>query len=122
MDITIMNTFLKLPSRRLYTWRSPADNNQRIVRNQIDFVMVNRKYRNAIVSCKTYPGADIPSDHNLLLARTNLRLKNIVKGKPSKIADMRKLKQDNVLQEAKQETQNYIRKQQPRSRNRRPVE
>ena len=64
--------------------------------------MVNRKYRNAIVSCKTYPGADIPSDHNLLLARTNLRLKKIVKGKPSKIADMRKLKQDNVLQETKE--------------------
>ena len=102
MDITIMNTFFKLPPRRLYTWRSPADNNQRIVRNQIDFVMVNRKYRNAIVSCKTYPGADIPSDHNLLLARTNLRLKKIVKGKPSKIADMRKLKQDNVLQETKE--------------------
>ena len=71
IDITIMNTFFKLPPRRLYTWRSLADNNQRIVRNQIDFVMVNRKYRNAIVSCKTYPSADIPSDHNLLLARTN---------------------------------------------------
>lgn len=27
-DITIMNTFFKLPPRRLYTWRSPADNNQ----------------------------------------------------------------------------------------------
>lgn len=102
MDITIMNTFFKLPLRRLYTWRSPADNNHRIVRNQIDFVMINRKYRNAITSCKTYPGADIPSDHNLLLARTKLRLKKIVRKKTSKNVDTRKLKQDNVFQQTKE--------------------
>lgn len=102
MDIAIMNTFFKLPPRRLYTWRSPADNNNRIVRNQIDYIMINRRYRNAVVSCKTYPGADIPSDHNLLLARTKLRLKKIDKRKPSKVADMRKLKQDHIFQQTKE--------------------
>jgi len=106
MDFTIMNTFFKLPDRRLYTWRSPADNNNRIVRNQIDFVMINRRYRNTVVSCKTYPGADIPSDHNLLLARTKLRLKKILKKMPPRGIDIQKLKEDNILQQTKERLNN----------------
>ncbi|XP_060523267.1 craniofacial development protein 2-like [Cylas formicarius] len=51
MNFTIMNTFFKLPSRRLYTWKSPADSSHRIIRNQIDFIMINRRYRNTVVSC-----------------------------------------------------------------------
>lgn len=101
MNFTIMNTFFKLPPRRLYTWRAPTDSNDRIVRNQIDFIMINKKYRNAVTSCKTYPGADIPSDHNLLLARTKLRLKKVGKGRPLRGADMQKLKQHTVFQQTK---------------------
>lgn len=52
------------------------------------------------VDCKTYRGADIPSsDYNLF---TKLRLNKIGKKRPYNIADMRKLKQDNVVQQAKE--------------------
>ncbi|XP_030746820.1 uncharacterized protein LOC115875493 [Sitophilus oryzae] len=108
-DFTIMNTFFKLPPRRLYTWKSLADCNHRIVRNQIDFVMINRKYRNSVTSCKTYPGADIPTDHNLLLARIRLRLKKIVKKRPSKRLDVRKLQQEIILQRTKDTINNELR-------------
>lgn len=59
MKYTIMNTFLKLPSRFLYTWKSTADNHYKIGRNEIDFVIISRKYRKPVASCETYPG-DIP--------------------------------------------------------------
>ena len=74
-DMIITNTFFKLPNRRLYTWKSPQDNDNNIVRNQIDFLLVNERYRNSIKSVKTYPGADVYSDHNLLLARLHIKLK-----------------------------------------------
>ncbi|KAH1021288.1 hypothetical protein HUJ04_010822 [Dendroctonus ponderosae] len=59
-----------------YTWKSPADNEQNIVMNQIDFITVNRRFRNAVTSVlKTYPGAAVPSDHILLLSTLRLHLK-----------------------------------------------
>lgn len=65
-DLVIMNTFFKLPPRRLYTWKAPKDGkNGTIIRNQIDYIMVNQRYRNSCKVAKTYPGADIDSDHNL---------------------------------------------------------
>lgn len=65
----IIKVCQELRPRKLFT---PTNNNQRIVRNQIDFMMIKRKYRNVVMSCKTYPGADILSAHNLLLVPTKL--------------------------------------------------
>jgi|UniRef100_A0A2S2QFY1 exonuclease III len=60
--LTVMNTCFKLPKRRLYTWKSPADTKEHVIRNQIDYILINNRYRNAIQSVKTYPGANVPSD------------------------------------------------------------
>ncbi|CAG4984092.1 unnamed protein product [Colias eurytheme] len=67
-DFIVANTFFKLPPRRLYTWRSPADKTDKIVRNQIDYLLISKRHRNSIKSAKTYPGADIGSDHNPVVA------------------------------------------------------
>jgi|UniRef100_A0A2S2QZA4 endonuclease/exonuclease/phosphatase family metal-dependent hydrolase len=63
--LTVMNTCFKLPKRRLYTWKSPAVTQMHLVRNQIDYILINSRYKNAIQTVKTYPEADVPSDHNL---------------------------------------------------------
>lgn len=63
-QLVVANTFFQLPPRRIYTWSSPADREDAIVRNQIDYILINSRYRNAFSSVKTYPGADIQSDHN----------------------------------------------------------
>lgn len=73
--MVISNTLFRLPSRRLYTWRSPADKPGGIVRNQIDFILVNQRFRNSIISAKTYPGADVPSDHNALICVLRVKLR-----------------------------------------------
>ena len=63
-NFVIANTLFKLPKRRLYTWRSPADKEGQILRNQIDYVLIKQRYKNAIISAKTYPSADIGLGHN----------------------------------------------------------
>ncbi|XP_046988576.1 craniofacial development protein 2-like [Schistocerca americana] len=78
-NLSITNTFFKLPKRRLYTWKSPRDCNEEVCRNQIDFILINKRYKNSIHGVKTYPGADIFSDHNLLVAKFHVKLKAMQK-------------------------------------------
>ncbi|XP_030753190.1 craniofacial development protein 2-like [Sitophilus oryzae] len=75
----ICNTWFKLPARRLYTWKSPQDSKQNPIRNQIDYILAPKRYRNGVLSAKTYPGADVGSDHNPVVARIRMRLKKIVR-------------------------------------------
>uniref|UniRef100_A0A8D8Z4U1 Craniofacial development protein 2 n=1 Tax=Cacopsylla melanoneura TaxID=428564 RepID=A0A8D8Z4U1_9HEMI len=91
-NLIVLNTFYKLPHRRLYTWTSPRDNGEdTIIRNQIDYILVNKRFRNSFTSVKTYPGADIKSDHNPLVGEYRTKWKKIQK-KTIKKHDMRKLK------------------------------
>ena len=55
----VMNTYFRQPPRRTWTWMSPGDQ----TRNQIDYITVNKRFRNAVIAARTYPGADCNSDH-----------------------------------------------------------
>uniref|UniRef100_A0A8D8VL77 Craniofacial development protein 2 n=2 Tax=Cacopsylla melanoneura TaxID=428564 RepID=A0A8D8VL77_9HEMI len=92
-DLVAMNTFFELPPRRLYTWKHPKDGkNGHLIRNQIDYILVNQRYRNSCKMAKTYPGADISSDHNLLAADFRIKWKKLkIKGM-SKTYDRMKIK------------------------------
>lgn len=70
-NLIITNTIFQQHPRRLYTWTSPDGN----TRNQIDFILTQQKWRSAITSTKTLPGADCDTDHELLVADFKLRLK-----------------------------------------------
>ncbi|XP_030751542.1 uncharacterized protein LOC115879046 [Sitophilus oryzae] len=107
-DSVIMNTFFQLPPRRLYTWKSPADSPQKMNRNQIDFIIINKRYQNSVKSVKTYPGADILSDHNLLLSKIKIRLKKTRKRNPQKRLDTQRLKDNTTRMEVKEELNNNI--------------
>ena len=54
-----MNTWFQHHQRHLYTWKSLGDG----VRNKIDYITMNKRFRNAITQVKWYPGADCGSDH-----------------------------------------------------------
>lgn len=69
-DMVIGNTLFKQHPRRLFTWKSPGDR----VRNQIDYIMINRRYRNAMLNCHTYPSADCGTDHIMLVAKCRITL------------------------------------------------
>ena len=67
-NMMIANIYFQHPKRRLCTWRSPGD----IYRNQIDFILINKRFRNAVKQARTYPGADVGSDHNPLMIKMNM--------------------------------------------------
>ncbi|KAK3786272.1 hypothetical protein RRG08_002016 [Elysia crispata] len=66
-----MNTYFQLPKRQLNTWKSPAD----IARYQIDYILISQRVRQSTKRCRTYPGADIGSDHNPVVAQMKGKLK-----------------------------------------------
>ncbi|XP_042883267.1 uncharacterized protein LOC122260182 [Penaeus japonicus] len=55
----ITNTCFQDHPRRLWTWRSPGGN----IKNQIDYITINSRFRNAVKHSKAFPGADCGSDH-----------------------------------------------------------
>ena len=73
-DLIIANTYYQHPNRLLYTWKSPGD----VIRNQIDYILIRKRFRNSVKNCKTYPGADIGSDHNPLVCKISVRLKRVM--------------------------------------------
>ena len=53
-------------------------------RNQIDFITINERFRNAIRQAKSYPGADCDSDHNPVISKLYIRFrrKKVAKSTP----------------------------------------
>lgn len=41
-DMVVTNKYFKLHERRLYTWESPADNVNKVIRNQMDFILIKK--------------------------------------------------------------------------------
>ena len=80
--LVIANTLSQQCKGRLYTWTSPDGQNQ----NQIDYILCSQRWRSSIQSAKTRLGADCGSDHELLIVKSRLKLKNV--GKPVGHSDM----------------------------------
>ncbi|CAI2734940.1 unnamed protein product [Schistosoma spindalis] len=61
------------PHKRIHetTWTSPDHTTQ----NQIDYICINKKFRRTMEDARTKRGADIASDHHLLVAKMKLKLK-----------------------------------------------
>ncbi|CAF1350439.1 unnamed protein product [Rotaria magnacalcarata] len=67
----ITNTCFQQPKRRLYTWTS--SNGQ--YKNQIDCILCSQRWRSSIQLAKTRRDADCGSDHELLIAKFQMKLK-----------------------------------------------
>lgn len=62
-NLVITNTYQKIHRRKRYTWKMLGD----IGQYQIEYKLVRKRFRNHVRRCITYPGAEMDSDHNLLL-------------------------------------------------------
>ena len=47
--------------------------------NQIDYILCSQRWRSSIQSAKTRPGTDYDSDHEFLIVKFRLELKNVGK-------------------------------------------
>ena len=66
--LVIANTFFQQNRRRLYTNTSPDGQYQ----NQIDYILCSQRWRSSIQSAKSRWGADCSSDHELLIANSDI--------------------------------------------------
>ena len=74
----------------MWTWKSPGD----CVRNQIDFVIIRKRFRNAVKNAKTAPGADCNSDHVPVVCQVRVNLKKITKKRKYPKLDINLLRTD----------------------------
>ena len=68
----ITNTcFKQSKSARDWTWESSDGP----YHNKIDYILVSRKMRSSVTNSRSFPSADIGSDHQLVIANIKLKLK-----------------------------------------------
>jgi hypothetical protein len=79
-QLVATNTWFQQEKRRRYTWIKPGDTG----RYQIDYILVRQRYRNSVKNCKTYPGADADTDHNLVMMKMAIKLKKLHKRQQKK--------------------------------------
>jgi hypothetical protein len=60
-------------TRKLWTWKSPGDNTP----NSRDYIMINKRFKSALMSTKTRPGADGNIEHLPVVGKIRVKLKNI---------------------------------------------
>ena len=69
--LAIANMMFTQHAHKLYRWISPDGR----TRNQIDYIIIPRRWMSSCKSCKTLPGADCGTDHQLLMAKFKTKLK-----------------------------------------------
>lgn len=99
--LIITNTWFQNHPRRLWTWLSPGDR----TRNQIDFIAVSDRFRPGILNCKTYPGADIDSDHVPVVLTLRVKLKAISRRKTKRRLNLKICENPETQQEMRENFQ-----------------
>ena len=90
-DLMLANTFGPHKSSRRATWHIPNGK----YHNQIDYIIVRKRFRSIVNIAKTrsFPGADIGSDHELIMMTFKLHMKRVKKLGHARIKfDLEKLK------------------------------
>lgn len=101
--LVITNTIFQHHPRRRYTWKAPGD----LRRAQIDYILVKERFKNQVKDSRSYPGADVDSDHNPVIIRCELKFKRLQK-KEKKHWDISKLHDESTQILYRDETNNNI--------------
>jgi len=90
-NLCITNTFFKQTKEsKIWTWESPNGRD----RNQIDYILVNTRYKESVKNSRTFQSADVGSDHQLLLATFKLKRGYTTTQSGSQRVDITRLAQD----------------------------
>ena len=99
-DFLLANTIGHHKKFRIWTWNSPGGNHW----NQICYILINKRLRSSIKIARTrsFPAADIGSDHSLIMMTFQLHLKKILKPSSTRLRfDLDKLKDPKVTESFK---------------------
>ena len=72
-QLVVGNSLFKQHPRRLFTWTSPDGK----TKNQIDYILIQKRWQSSLHNAKTYPGADCGSDHELLVATIKMKMRKV---------------------------------------------
>ena len=74
-DMVLANTLGEHKASRRWTWHAPNGSN-----HQIDYIMVQNRFKSGISRAKTrsFPGADVGSDHDLVIMNFKVKLKKLM--------------------------------------------
>ena len=86
------------------TWRSPDGVNK----NEIDYICINNRWRAGLSDVRVYRGADIGSDHHLLMSTYRLRLKRKKECKPIRPIAVEELKDTTIAEQFKIKLENQL--------------
>ena len=100
--ICIGNTFFKHKSIHKKTWRSPDGH----TRNEIDYICISRRWRTSLRDVRAYRGADVGSDHYLIIGVVQIKLKRQQKSKGQQPINIRRLSEQEKAREYKVEIAN----------------
>ena len=74
-DLVIGGTIFKHRNIHKVTWISPDHNTH----NQIDHICISRKWRRSLIDVRAYRGADVGSDHILLIGKLRVKIKKNIR-------------------------------------------
>ena len=74
-DLVIGGSLFKHKDIHKTTWISPDGH----TKNQIDHLAIRRKFRTSLLDLRAYRGADVGSDHELIIGRIKLKLAKVCK-------------------------------------------
>ena len=74
-EIKIMNTYFRHKNIHKTTWTSPDGQTH----NEIDYICISRRWSSSVTDVRAKRGADIGSDHELLLGKLKLKLRKIIR-------------------------------------------
>ena len=106
-ELTIGGTLFPHKNIHKVTWTSPDGK----TKEQLDHILINRKWRGSLQDVRVYRGADIFSDHGLLIGKIKLKLRKTRRGQErGRIIDSGALKDEGTKIKYRLELQNRFKK------------
>ena len=96
-NLILANTFGPHKVSRIWTWHSPDGKHH----NQIDYIMIRKRFQSSVNIARTrsFPGAEIGSDHDLTMMNFRIHFKKVFKKGPTRIRfDLDKLKDPQIAE------------------------
>jgi hypothetical protein len=72
-NLVVKSTMFPLRNIHKYTWTSPDGK----IDNQIDHVLIDRRWQSSILDVRSFRGADCDTDHYLVVAKVRERLERM---------------------------------------------
>ena len=93
---------MSIYSLPVLSWTSPDGNTS----NEIDYICITNRWRPSLQDIRAYRGADVGSDHHLVISKIHLKLKKATKPEVKKTYATEKFKEQTALENFRIETRN----------------